>query len=150
MCLFSFMNKIKAIAPIALKVLLGLVFIVSAVLKIIDMDRFELYVYSYHFFSLNISFIVARAAVIVELVLGIGLVSNCLHKLMWWGSVAMLTGYTLLLIYALVLGRTDNCHCFGDYLQFNPAQSIVKNVVLMLCFLLVYKVKEWKPRFRWL
>lgn len=143
------MNRFKEIAPVALKVLLGLVFIVSAVLKIFDMDRFEIYVYSYHFFSLNFSFLVARAAIIVELVLGIGLVSNCLHKLMWWGSVAMLTGYTLLLIYALILGRTDNCHCFGDYLQFNPMQSIVKNGVLLLFFLLIYRVKEWKPRFRW-
>lgn len=144
------MNKLKEIGPIALKVLLGLVFIVSAVLKVLDMDRFEIYVYSYHFFSLNFSFLVARAAIIVELVLGIGLVSNTLHKFYWWGSMAMLLGYTLLLIYALHLGRTDSCHCFGDFLQFNPKQSLVKNGVLMLLFLLVYKVKEWKTPFRWL
>lgn len=143
-------NSPKEIAPIILKVLLGLVFIVSAVLKIFDMDKFEIYVYSYHFFSLNFSFLVARAAIIVELVLGIGLVTNAMHKLMWWGSMAMLAGYTLLLIYALVIGRTDNCHCFGDFLQFNPKQSMLKNVVLMGLFLLIYRVKEWKPRFRWL
>lgn len=125
----------------ALKVFLGLLFIVSAILKIADMDRFEIYVYSYHFFSLNFSFLVARAAIIIELVLGIGLVSNGLHKLMWWGSVLMLLGYTGLLVYALFLGRTDNCHCFGDYLQFNPWQSIIKNVVLLALFALVYKVK---------
>lgn len=127
-----------------LKILLGLVFIVSAVLKIADMDRFEIYVYSYHFFSLNFSFLVARAAIIVELVLGVGLVSNCFHKLMWWGSVLMLLGYTVLLTYALVLGRTDNCHCFGDYLQFNPWQSIIKNMVLLALFALIYKVKGWR------
>ena len=124
-----------------LKVLLGLLFIVSALLKIADMDRFEIYVYSYHFFSLNFSFLVARAAIILELVLGIGLVSNCFHKLMWWGSVLMLLGYTGLLIYAVVLGRTDNCHCFGDYLQFNPWQSIIKNVVLLTLFALIYRVE---------
>lgn len=142
------MNRFKEISPIVLKVLLGLVFVVSAVLKIIDMDKFEIYVYSYHFFSLNFSFLVARAAIIVELVLGIGLVSNVMHKLMWWGSMAMLAGYTLLLIYALILGRTDNCHCFGDFLQFDPKQSILKNIVLMGLFLLIYRAKEWKPRFR--
>ncbi len=144
------MNKSKEIAPIALKVLLGLVFIASAILKIFDMDRFEIYIYSYHFFSLNFSFLVARAAIIIELVLGIGLVSNALHKLYWWGSVAMLLGYTLLLIYALLMGRTDSCHCFGDFLQLDPKQSLVKNGVLMLFFLLVYRVKEWKTPFRWL
>ena len=45
--------------------MLGLVFIVSAVLKVYDMDQFEIYVYSYHFFSLNLSFLLARAAIIL-------------------------------------------------------------------------------------
>lgn len=144
------MYKAKAIAPIVLKVLLGLIFIVSAILKIVDMDRFEIYIYSYHFFSLNFSFLVARAAIILELVLGIGLVSNISHKLFWWGSMAMLVGYTLLLIYALIIGRTDNCHCFGDFLQFDPKQSLIKNGILILLFLLIYRVKEWKTPYRWL
>ena len=144
------MKITKDILPIVLKVALGVVFIVSAVLKIIDMDQFEIYVYSYHFFSLNFSFLVARAAIIAELVLGIGLASNCFHKLMWWGSVAMLMGYTLLLIYAQLIGRTDNCHCFGDVLRFNPWQSIIKNVVLMVLFALVYKMKGICFRNDWL
>ena len=125
------MNKVFGIVPIVMKVLLGLVFIASAILKIIDLDQFEIYVYSYHFFSLNTSFLVARAAIIIELVLGIGLVSNTLHKLYWWGSMAMLVGYTLLLLYALHMGRTDNCHCFGDFLQFDPKQSLVSTQYLM-------------------
>lgn len=134
----------------ALKVLLGLVFVVSAVLKLFDMDKFEIYIYSYHFFSLNASFMVARLAIILELVLGIGLISHCLHKLMWWGSIAMLTGYSLLLIYAMYLGRTDSCHCFGDFLQLDPKQSLIKNGVLMLLFLPIYRMESWKTPFRWL
>lgn len=133
-----------------LKLLFGLMFIVSAILKIADMDKFEIYIYSYHFFSLNFSFLVARAAIILELVLGIGLISNCFHKLMWWGSVLMLVGYTGLLVYALVLGRTDNCHCFGDYLQFNPWQSIIKNLLLLALFALIYKVQDRRFKYQWL
>ena len=124
-----------------LKPILGLLFVISAVLKIVDMDKFEIYIYSYHFFSLNFSFLVARAAIILELVLGIGLIFNSFHKLMWLGSVLMLIGYSCLLVYAMVLGRTDNCHCFGDYLQFNPWQSLIKNTVLLALFALIYKVK---------
>jgi len=78
------------------------------------------------------------------------LVSYCLHKLMWWGSMAMLVGYTLLLIYALTLGRTDSCHCFGDFLQLAPKQSLIKNGVLVLLFLLIYRMKSWETPFRWL
>lgn len=114
------------------------------------MDKFEIYVYSYHFFSLNVSFIVARLAIILELVLSIGLVSHTLHKMYWWGSMAMLGGYTLLLIYALTLGRTDSCHCFGDFLQLDPKQSLIKNGALMLLFLLIFKMESWKTPFRWL
>ena len=144
------MTKAKSILPIVLKILLGLMFIVSAVLKIVDMDKFEIYIYSYHFFSLNFSFLVARAAIILELVLGIGLVSQCFHKLMWWGSMTMLAGYTLLLVYAQLIGRTDSCHCFGALLPFNPWQSILKNVVLMGLFTLVYNVKGFQFKEQWL
>ena len=129
---------------------MGLVFIVSAVLKLIDMDSFEIYIYSYHFFSLNASFIAARLAIILELVLGIGLVSHTVHKMYWWGSMVMLGGYTLLLIYALILGRNDSCHCFGDFIQLDPKQSLVKNGVLMLLFLPIYRMESWKTPFRWL
>lgn len=129
---------------------MGLVFIVSAILKVVDMDRFEIYIYSYHFFSLNFSFLAARFAIILELVLGVGLISHTLHKLYWWGSMAMLVGYSLLLIYALTLGRTDSCHCFGDFLQLDPKQSLIKNGVLMLLFLLIYRMESWKTPFRWL
>ena len=138
----------ESFGKIALKVLLGLVFIVSAVLKLFDMDQFEIYIYSYHFFSLNFSFLVARFAIIVEMVLGIMLITNCLHKLIWWGSMAMLGGYSLLLIYALTIGRTDSCHCFGDFLQLDPKMSLLKNGVLILLFLLIYKVEGWKTPFR--
>ena len=147
---FLYMNKFREIAPVVLKVLLGLVFIASAILKVFDMDKFEIYIYSYHFFSLNISFLVARAAIIVELVLGIGLITNTLHRFYWWCSVGMLLGYTLLLIYALISGRTDSCHCFGDFLQLDPKQSLLKNVVLALLFVAVYRVKEWHCSYRWL
>lgn len=144
------MESIKAKAGVALKVLLGLVFIVSAVLKIFDMDQFELYIYSYHLFSLNITFLVARAAIVLELVLGIGLVSNYFHRLMWWGSMAMLAGYTLFLTYAYYIDRTDSCHCFGQLLEFNPRQSILKNVVMMGLFALIYKVEGKSPKRQWL
>ena len=144
------MDSSRSFGKSALKVLLGLVFVVSAVLKVLDMDRFELYIYSYHFFSLNAAFIVARLAIILELVLGIGLVSHTLHKLYWWGSMAMLVGYTLLLWYAMRLGRTDSCHCFGEFLQLDPKQSLVKNGVLMVLLLSIYKMGSRKTPFRWL
>lgn len=144
LCTFNELNVNRS--KVIIKVLLGLVFIVSAILKLIDMDKFELYIYSYHFFNLNFAFLVARAAIILELVLGIGLVSNRFHKTTWWISMAMLAGYTLFLAYAQIIGRTDNCHCFGELVDFNPWQSILKNLVLMGLFAIIYKMDEKRPK----
>ena len=133
----------------AVKILLGLFFLVSAVLKFLAMDSFEIYIYSFHFFSLNASFMIARLAIIFEVILGIGLISNTLHKVYWWGSLAMLTGYTLLLLYALYIGRTDSCHCFGDFIQLDPKQSLIKNGVLIFIFLMIYNSEELETPLRW-
>ncbi len=143
-------RKSSDIIPRVLEVILGLVFVFSAIVKMFDMDKFEIYIYSYHFFSLNFSFLVARAAIICEIVLGIGLITNWFHKLMWWGGFLMLAGYTLLLVYAQVKGRTDNCHCFGDILQLNPWQSIIKNLILMVLFSFIYRIKGVRFRKDWL
>lgn len=64
--------------------------------------------------------------------------------------MAMLAGYTILLFYALHVGRTDSCHCFGDFLQLDPKQSLIKNGVLMFLFLLIYKMESRETPFRWL
>ena len=40
--------------------LLGVFFIVSALAKLVDIDQFEIYIFSYNLLSLNLSFLVAR------------------------------------------------------------------------------------------
>lgn len=144
LCAFNVLSVNRS--KVIIKVLLGLVFIVSAILKLIEIDKFELYIYSYHFFNLNFTFLVARAAIILELVLGIGMVSNRFHKTTWWTSMAMLAGYTLFLAYAQIIGRSGNCHCFGELMDFNPWQSILKNLVLMGLFAIIYKMDDKRPK----
>lgn len=126
-----------------------MLFVLSAVLKTVDIDPFEIYVYSYHFFSFNGSCIVARLAIILELALGIGLIINFFHKLMWWGGALMLLAYSGLMVYALAMGRNDNCHCFGEILQFNPTQTLLKNLVLLLLFVPLYNMKGWSFVGQW-
>lgn len=143
------MNKLKQSLPYIAKVAIGILFIISAIAKIVGMDKFELYVYSYHFFSLNFTFIMARLAIVAELVLGIGLLSMLKHKPVWWASTLMTAGYTLFLLYAALIGRGDSCHCFGELVDMNPWQSIVKNIVLLAILAIAYPAKEVKWRFAW-
>ena len=139
------MKKLKLI----LKILLGLVFILSGVLKLIDIDKFELYVYSFNFLSLSFSYIVARLLIAFEFLLGVSLVANVFNKYVVRTTLAMLVGFTLFLVYLIVIGRNDNCHCFGEYVQFNPIESIVKNILFTAVLLFCWNVEPFKIRIRW-
>ena len=143
------MDKLKQSLPYIAKAVIGILFIISAIAKIVGMDKFELYIYSYHFFSLNFTFIMARLAIIAELALGIGLLSMLKHKPVWWASTLMTVGYTLFLFYAALIGRSDSCHCFGELVDMNPWQSIGKNIVLLAILAIAYHAKDVKWRFAW-
>lgn len=143
------MKKIKQSLPFLVKTVIGALFIISAIAKIVEMDKFELYVYSYHFFSLNFTFIVARIAIVAELALGIALLSMLKHKSVWWASTIMVAGYTLFLLYAVAIGRSDSCHCFGELVDMNPWQSILKNAGFLILLALAYPARNIEWRFAW-
>ena len=133
--------------------LLGLVFLVSAVAKFVDMDHFEIHVFSYGLLSLNASFLVARLIVVAEMLVGIGLMSNLWHRFVNACTCLMLAGFTVFLCYAVLVGRTDSCQCMGPLLDIDPAGSILKNVVLLLLLYVGMHCApfRWQPRwFVWL
>ena len=138
------MNKLK----LGLKILLGLVFILSAVLKLIDIDKFEIYVYSFNFFGLSLSYIAARLLIAFEFLLGIALIANIFNKYVTRITLATLVAFTSFLVYLIIVGRNDNCHCFGEYLPFNPIESIIKNIIFIAILLFCWNVKPFKICYR--
>ena len=132
-------NKSKVVA-VVLRVLLAAVFMVSAVAKLMAIDDFELYVFSYGFFSLNATYILVRLCIAVELLTGL------LLALGWWRrwvnllALAMLLFFSLFLCYAALAGRNESCQCFGRLAEMNPGQSLLKNAVLIVLTLLSLKL----------
>lgn len=125
-----------------------MVFVFSAIAKLIAIDRFEVYVYSFGFIPLNASFILARVCIAGEVMLGIGLASNLCGRLVNVATLIVLIFFSLFLCYAALIGRNDSCQCFGTMLEFNPTQSLVKNAVLIIWTLVVSKVPsfKWRPK----
>lgn len=116
-----------------LNALTGIIFCISAILKLISIDSFELYIYSFQFFNLNISALAARAVICGELILGTGLLVNIYPKFFRLSSLFTLIIFTLFLIYLLITqGNEGNCHCFGDLVELNPLPSVLKNLVLIV------------------
>lgn len=142
------MSKALKIILLVLKILLGLVFIFSAVAKMIGIDRFEVYVYSFGFFSMDWAFILARICIAGEFLLGVGLVSNLCNRLTTTVTLLVLLLFTIFLSYTALIGRTDSCQCFGSLVEISPVRSIIKNAILILLTMLVRPVPsfQWRPK----
>ena len=111
----------------------------SSIAKLSSMESFELYIFSFGFATFDICSLVARAVVIMEFLLGSFLVFNLLHWFTKWITAAFLAIFSIFLLWRLIAGDTESCHCMGDVIDMNPIQSLIKNA-----FLAVMLAFSWK------
>ncbi len=128
-----------------INILIGSVFIIAAILKLISIDEFEIYIYSFDIFSFLLTTFVSRIIIIGEFILGLFLILKINYKLIWRLTFISLILFTLFLIYVAIFRQDSNCHCFGELVELSPLESIVKNVVMMI-LLLVAKTQSSKFR----
>lgn len=125
------------------RVVVGLVFIASALLKFISfstfkitIDSFELYLYSLDWFPLTACFYLARLLICFEFALGLAFLANVYRK---WTNIAaygVLLLFSLFLVYLISVGYDGNCHCMGGDVDLPPVPSLMKNLVLALLIFL--------------
>lgn len=130
------MDKVQNILKAVVRIGIGLFFIVSAVLKLLSLDQFELYIYSFNLLNFTWSTLAARAIIASEILLGILLIIKVKYKIAWWLTLLMLIGFSLLLVYVILFRNDSNCHCMGDLVEIKPTWSLVKNLVaiaLLFC-----------------
>jgi len=129
---------------LVLRVMIGLFFIATAVMKLFSLDSFEVYIYSFNVFNFVLCTVIARLVIMAELLLGFMLIAKFFYKHAWWITQAMLLGFTLFLVYVAFFRNDANCHCMGDLVELNPAWSIVKNLVVMGLMFLVRKENDYQ------
>lgn len=141
------MRNMYNLLKIIVRVGIGVFFIVSAILKLLSIDTFELYIYSFNILSFPLSGLAARVVITCELLAGILLIIKVKYREAWWLTMLMLVGFSLLLLYVLFFRDDTNCHCMGDLVELKPSFSLVKNVVTML--LLWFVKNEGDYMFKW-
>lgn len=144
-----FSSKAARVVALVLRMALGALFIVSAIAKLIGIDRFEIYIFSFNLLPLTWSMLAARLVIVAELLVGIGLMANIAKRLVDTCALLMLVCFTLFLGYAALSGRTDSCQCMGSLVEFDPLQSIAKNAVLLLLLVVAMGARPWSWRPRW-
>lgn len=128
--------------------MIGLLFIVSATLKLFSLDTFELYIYSFNIFGFSFSAFVARFVIAAEFFIGALLIAKLKYRWAWWLAVLMLLGFSLLLIYVIAFRNDANCHCMGDIVELKPAASLIKNIITIALLLLIKNENDYEIKWK--
>lgn len=132
------MRKAIFISQNSIRILLGIMLIVSAVMKVLSLDTFVMYVYSFKILSFVLTEIACRVLIAIEMMLGVMLILKLRYKWVWWITMAMMVGFTFFLVYTVIFRNDSNCHCFGDIIEVKPLVSIFKNLGIIAVMMLVY------------
>lgn len=135
------------------RVLVGLLFIYSGFVKLVDPIGSQ-YKFEEYFGAdvLNLEFLIPYALpfsillIITELVLGIMLLVGYKPKLTVWSLFGLNLVFLFLTWYSYTYNKVTDCGCFGDALKLTPKETFYKNVVFMVFIvILILGVKHIKP-----
>ena len=139
-------DKLIQILKLIIRIGIGALFIVSAIFKLLSLDQFELYIYSFNLMSLTLCGLVARIIIACEILFGILLIIKAKYKTVWWLTLLMLIGFSLLLVYVILFRNDDNCHCMGELVKLKPSVSLIKNLVAIALMLFVRNEDDYQFR----
>ncbi|MCQ0110539.1 BT_3928 family protein [Zhouia amylolytica] len=135
------------------RIIVGLLFIVSGLIKLNDPVGFSFKLEEY--FSpgvLNLDFLtpyalaIAIVLVIFETLLGVMLLLGYKPKFTVWSLLLMIVFFTFLTFYSAYFNKVTDCGCFGDAIKLTPWESFSKDVVLLFFILILFfGYKHLKP-----
>ncbi|MGM9767205.1 MAG: DoxX family protein [Candidatus Cryptobacteroides sp.] len=126
---------------------IGFVFFVSGILKLMDPTGTSLIIKDYmNFFHAGFmsgaSYVIGEIVALTETFCGILLVTGIFRKVTAWITTAMMGLFTLLTLILWIFNPQMDCGCFGEAIHLTHFQSFMKNVlicVLMLVAFLPYR-----------
>lgn len=124
-------------------VLVGIVFMVSGLLKMIDPVGTMLILQEYfRFFHVPGLLPAAKglgiALSVLETAVGVSLVTGVLRKISAILTYILLGFFTVVTFVLWVLNPTMDCGCFGEAIHLTHAQSFWKNVILLLLSVIAF------------
>jgi hypothetical protein len=127
--------------------LIGALFIFSGYTKLYPIEPFE-----YTFVDLGLSWqiapFVARFLIALEFMIGFFLLLNLsLKKLIYKLAIALLIIFCIyLFLLIFITGNKGNCGCFGSMIEMTPLQALIKNIVMLAVFFILYRFYNgWEP-----
>lgn len=135
------------------RVLVGLLFIYSGFVKLVDPIGSK-YKFQEYFSAdvLNLEFLIPFALpfaillIVSELVLGVMLLVGFKPKLTVWSLLALNTIFLFLTWYSYTYNKVTDCGCFGDAIKLTPKETFYKNLIFMIFIaILIAGLRYIKP-----
>ncbi len=135
------------------RIFVGVLFIFSGLIKINDPVGFSIKLAEYfevfatdfssafHYlipYSLSLAVIIC----ILEVVLGVNLLTKHASNLTVNLLLLLIVGFTFLTFYSAYFNKVTDCGCFGDAIPLTPWQSFSKDIILLVMILWLYFRKE--------
>ena len=127
--------------------LLGGVFIISGYTKLFPIEPFEYTFVDIGIINWQLAPFVARILIGLELLIGFLLFFNLsLKRFAYKAGISVLIIFCVYLILLMFFsGNKGNCGCFGSYIQMTPLQALIKNIIMLGIFFVLYKYhKGWE------
>ena len=116
----------------AFRIFLGIVFVFSAYTKFVGPGFFEITLIDQGLLSSRgQAQHAARFLIGFEFALGLLMLLPYYTKQLMAIANLMLIGFTIHLGYLWAIGDNENCGCFGEMISMSPAESIVKNILML-------------------
>lgn len=130
----------KKFIVILFSAFLGALFILSAWLKLFPIEPFEYQITGSTFFGWDASVFVARLVIGLEFCLGILLLFSYDLKKTIPAMIVLLAVFCVHLTYLWISrGNQVDCGCMGESISITPLQGILKNVVMIVMGVFIYK-----------
>ena len=142
--------NLKLLSPLvwALRIIVGSVFIVSGIAKLIDLwggiYKIEQYFSVWDIPALrSIVFMIALMLSAFEFIMGLLLATGSYKRVAAWALLAMMSVMLVFSGYIYIANPVDDCGCFGDFIIISNGATFIKNIVLTCA--LIYLAK-FNPR----
>lgn len=132
---------IKNILFGVLCILLGAVFIFSGYTKLYPIEPFEYTFVDIGIVNWQLAPFISRLLIGLEFLIGTLLVLNVnLKKFTYKLGIAVLLVFCVYLILLIFFsGNKGNCGCFGSTIVMTPLQALIKNIIMLALFGVLYK-----------
>lgn len=134
--------------------LMGVIFIFSGYTKAgvgfpysSPIEPFEYTFVDLGFINWQIAPFIARLMIGAEFLIGILLILNLnLRKTTYKLGIGILVVFCIYLILIITIsGNKGNCGCFGSVITMTPLQALIKNAIMLVLFVILYKYhKGWE------